>query len=117
LTECHSRRECLCAEKGEKTMTKNEEMLTAITKAATFETSDRGCNLLIAMRELLSSLNTHEDSRGYLVSHEELRDSFLTLFQMWLGETGYKVPTVEAKTLDDAFTAIYAVSAVYGVPA
>jgi hypothetical protein len=108
-------------------MTKTEKLLTAITKAATFETKDRGRDLLIAMRELLSVLkNGSFDSNGYLVDPDEIESSFLTLFRLWLGETGYKVPArinedkvppVEAKTLDDAFTAIYAVSATHGVSA
>jgi hypothetical protein len=99
-------------------MTKSEKYLTAITTACTFETSERGHDLLIAMRELVSVLkNNSFDSNGYLVDPEEIEASFLTLFRLWLGETAYKVPTVEAKTLDGAFTAIYAVSAVHGGPA
>lgn len=99
-------------------MTRTENFLTAITTATTFETTDRGRDLLIAMRELLANLEAGEfDSRGYVVDPKELEGAFLTLFQLWLGKTGYKVPTIEAPTIEDAFTAIYAVSATHGVPA
>jgi hypothetical protein len=100
-------------------MTKIEKVLTAISLAYDFETTDRGGNLLIAMRELLASLKSNEfDSRGYLVEPEELQDSFLELFQLWLGVTGLKVTTVpKDPTIEDAFTALHAVSALYGVPA
>jgi len=48
-------------------MTKTEKLLTAITTAVTFETTVPGCNLLIAMRELLSRLQSNDwDYSGYL---------------------------------------------------
>jgi hypothetical protein len=114
---------------GKNTMTKTEKLLTAITTAVTFETTVPGCNLLIAMRELLSRLQSNDwDSSGYLVDPEELEESFLALFQMWLGVTGYKVPAidganVDAPTMDDALTVLCVVSALAsqvntpGVPA
>jgi len=93
-------------------MTRIDEFLTAISTAATFETADSGCNLLIAMRELLSRLKANDwDSGGYHVEPDELEASFLALFQMWLGVTGYKVPTVEHPTMEDAFTVLSGVSA------
>jgi hypothetical protein len=97
-------------------MTKSEKVLTAITAVYSLETTDRGCDLLIAMRELLVSLKNNEfDSRGYLVEPEDLQDSFLALFQLWLGVTGLKLTTVpKDPTIEDAFTALHAVS---GVPA
>jgi hypothetical protein len=97
-------------------MTKTEKLLAAITTAYTFETTDRGFYLLIAMRELLSRLQSNDwDSSGYLVDPEELEESFLSLFQMWLGVTGYKVPVVDganvdAPTLDDVLTILTCVS-------
>jgi hypothetical protein len=97
-------------------MTKTEKLLAAITTTYTFETTDRGFYLLIAMRELLSRLQSNDwDSSGYLVDPEELEESFLALFQMWLGVTGYKVPVVDgvnvdAPTLDDVFTILACVS-------
>ena len=98
-------------------MTKSEKFLTVITTAYTFEPTVPGCNLLIAMRELLSRLQSNDwDSSGYLVDPEELEESFLELFQMWLGVTGYKVPAVDganvdAPTMDDALTVLCIVSA------
>jgi hypothetical protein len=96
-------------------MTKIEKALTAVSLAYDFETNDRGGNLLIAMRELLASLKSNEfDSRGYLVDPEDLQGSFLALFQLWLGVTGLTVTTPKDPTIEDAFTALHAVS---GVPA
>jgi hypothetical protein len=100
-------------------MTKSEKFLTVITTAYTFEPTAPGCNLLIAMRELISRLQSNDwDSSGYLVDPEELEESFLALFQMWLGVTGYKVPAVdgvniEAPTMDDALTVFCAVDAIH----
>jgi hypothetical protein len=100
-------------------MTKTEKLLAAITTTYTFETTDRGFYLLIAMRELISRLQSNDwDSSGYLVDPEELEESFLALFQMWLGVTGYKVPAVDgvnvdAPTMDDALTVFCAVDAIH----
>jgi hypothetical protein len=97
-------------------MTKSEKFLTVITTAYTFEPTVPGCNLLVAMRELISRLQSNDwDSSGYLVDPEELEESFLALFQMWLGVTGYKVPAidganVDAPTLDDVLTILTCVS-------
>ncbi|MFZ3279088.1 MAG: hypothetical protein WA182_19495 [Candidatus Sulfotelmatobacter sp.] len=99
-------------------MTKTEKLLTTITTAATFETTDRGYDLLIAMRELLSRLKSNDwDSGGYRVEPEELEASFLTLFRLWRDATGYKLLTTTEQTIEDAFTVIYGVSATYGKPA
>ena len=91
-------------------MTKTEKLLTAITTAASFETNDSSYSLLIAMREVLSTLNKNEfDSRGYLVEPEELEESFLALFKLWLVGTKHNVP--KSPTMDDALTVLSAVSA------
>jgi hypothetical protein len=94
---------------GKNTMTKPEKLLTAITVVVGFETNDSSYSLLIAMREVLSTLNKNEfDSRGYLVEPDELEESFLALFKLWLVGTKHNVP--KSTTMDDALTMLTAAS-------
>jgi hypothetical protein len=91
-------------------MTKMEKLLTAVCTALGVETHGNSYALLIAMREVLSTLNRNEfDSRGYLVEPEELDESFLALFKLWLVGTKHNVP--KSPTMDDALTVLSAVSA------
>jgi hypothetical protein len=95
-----------------------EDFLTAVATAWSIETTERGHDLLVAMLEMLSSIRNFErdtDSRGYDMQLEILEHSFLTLFRLWLGVTGLKVPTLgavtlEAATLEDAFTVSFGAS-------
>jgi len=90
-------------------MTRTEKLLTAITVVVGFETDEYSYHLLIAMREVLCTLNKNEfDTRGYLVEPEELQDSFLELFKVWLTVTQRDAP--KSPTMDDALTMLTAAS-------
>ena len=90
-------------------MTKTEKLLTAITVVVGFETDEYSYRLLIAMREVLCTLNKNEfDTRGYLVEPEELQDSFLELFKVWLTVTQRDAP--KSPTMDDALSMLTAAS-------
>lgn len=88
-----------------------EDFLIAVHTAWSFETTDRGHDLLVAMKELLFSIKNNHADPEYLDAYgiEHLEVSFLTLFQLWLGATGFKVPALESVTLDDAFTVLFGV--------
>jgi len=97
-----------------------EDLLLAVTTVWTFETTDRGYALLVAMRELLfgilrtdtnpDSLDIHQRIETPAHRIETLECSFLELFRLWLGVTGHKVPTLENPTLEEAFTVLFGLS-------
>ena len=85
-----------------------EDFLIAIHTAWSFETDDHGHDLLVAMKELLFSIKNNSANPAYLDVYgiEHLEVSFLRLFRQWVGVTGFKVPTIENPTLEDAFTVL-----------
>lgn len=96
------------------------DFLTAITSAWSFESNPRAHDLLVAMRELLFSIENMEradntgriemETPGYWI--ETLETSFLELFRQWLGVTELEVPTLgDASTLEDAFAVLFGVVA------
>lgn len=90
------------------------DFLTAVTSAWSFETTERGFDLLTAMRERLFGVEKIITGPAYLADAypiENLEDSFLALFRLWLGVTGNKVPALVNPTLADAFNVLFAASA------
>src|SRR6185437_1039134 len=92
-----------------------EDFLTAATTVWSFEGTERGYELLVAMRELLFSIRNaigddHRMDIGDAHRIETLEDSFLELFRLWLGATGHKVPMLIEPTLEDAFTLLFGLS-------
>jgi|SRR5580698_961587 hypothetical protein len=88
-----------------------EDFLIAIHTAWSFETTHRGHDLLVAMKELLFSIKNNGIDPDYLDVYgiEPLENSFLMLFRMWLRATGFKVPILKDPTMDDAFTVVFGV--------
>lgn len=87
-----------------------EDFLIVAHTAGSFETTEPGYDLLVAMTELLFSIKNYEDAEPDRIEPIETFElSFLTLFRLWLGVTGFKVPTLENPTLEDAFTVLFGV--------
>jgi hypothetical protein len=87
-----------------------EDFLTAVTTAWSFETTERGFDLLTAMRELLFGVQKTITGPDYIADAypvENLEASFLALFRLWIGVTGNKVPDIKDPTIEDAFTVLF----------
>jgi hypothetical protein len=86
------------------------DYLTAVSTAWTFESTERGFDLLTAMREILIGIERISTGPAYVADVypiENLESSFLELFRLWLGVTGNKVPALVEPTMEDAFTVLF----------
>lgn len=96
------------------------DFLIACTTVSSFECSERGYELLVAMIELLLSIKNTDPDPASIDNAcgnriETLARSFLSLFRLWLDATWFTVPTLEDATFEDAFIVLFGASAMVDI--